>query len=149
MSAPKKQPTKVKETSKMKEEFLPMICPCMFIYSIMYKETDKSDPIPTFKGIPILKDSPYAEISWYPNTKELVILMKETYETFQFYPKLNSAGQLMINKDQKTQQFTSFQQERLLITTNFQHILHDPIEINEFLSTVAINKYDWNYVINK
>jgi len=116
----------------------------MFLYTSSFQLEQEGERRETFRGCPTTSHNPFVEIFWDPFAKHMVLVGKDTRETFKVFPKLTTAGHYLINKDKATGSKVPYQQERLMVTEFNEHYLSNIDEIDQLVSSLAVNKdFDW------
>lgn len=99
--------------------------------------------IPSFQLVPINKDCPYNECTFYPESKIMALISKEKKNSFEFLPKLNDDGD-MIPAKRKRLNGKSYAEQRMTVETYYENYIETPEEIASFINQMAVNP-DFNF----
>jgi len=88
----------------------------------------------TFGLMPLNMECPYNEAILDPETKQLVIFMKQTKEAYHMVTKLDAYGEPIVDKMKN-----KVQQQRVKIETFSEHVLYEDSDIRSFIKTFAVN----------
>jgi hypothetical protein len=107
--------------------------------SMMIVKSDWNNQ-PTFKMIPLVKDCPYVESIYDPQSKVLALIGLTRKNVFHMMPKLDDNGDVVPRKT-RTEGAKAHKEERRTIETFQEYYLVDIDDIKAFLNYFAINAY--------
>ena len=93
---------------------------------------------PTFKMIPLVKECPYVECIYDPQSKVLALIGLTRKNVFHMMPKLDDNGDVVPRKT-RTEGAKAHKEERRTIETFQEYYLMDADDIKAFVNLFAIN----------
>lgn len=93
----------------------------------------------SFRLMPLTTECIYTEGIYDPTHKSLILLSRDTKQSYHFVPKLDDQGDMERVKKTRVDSNKTYKEERRLIETPYEHILTEISEIKNFLSLIAVN----------
>ena len=98
----------------------------------------------SFRLIPIVKECPYSEGIYDPESKVLVLMSCLTKETFHMMPRLDDNGDPMMSKIVR-EKGKRYKEHRVSLETFTEYYITEKVEIEEMLKLIAINADTFNF----
>ena len=105
---------------------------------------------PTFRLMPVTKDSLYVECIYDTESKVLVVITNVKKDSFHMVPKMNAEGDPTKSKGTRANG-KNYQEERRQLETFQEYYITEKEEIKEFIKLVALNAdtFDYNKYLDK
>lgn len=100
--------------------------------------------IKSFRLMPIANDCPFVEGIFDPTSKTLVMMSKDEKEMFHMMPKLDDNGD-PVKAKMRRPNGRDYREERKTLRTFQEHYITEKKEIEDLISTIAVNAESFNY----
>lgn len=100
-----------------------------------------TDGTPTFTMVGLTSDCPFLEAIFEPTKKVLILLTKEKEDTFQMLPRLDANGDPEFKKQSPKEENPGnpYKSQRVQMNTYHESVIRPRVDIELFVSTMAIN----------
>ena len=98
----------------------------------------------TFRMMPILKDCPFIEAIYDPESKMLAMITHFKKNTFHMVPRLNAKGERIPTKTVK-KNGNQYEEQRVELETSQEFYVIEKAEIEDLIQKLAINSTEYDY----
>tara|TARA_R110002020_G_scaffold335596_1_gene550780 strand:+ start:17569 stop:18033 length:465 start_codon:yes stop_codon:yes gene_type:complete len=99
----------------------------------------------TFNLAPVSLDCPYVECLFDPESKILAVITKTMKQSYHMIPKVDDSGDPVRLKVTRRESGKNIKEQRVLIDTFSEFYISNKNEIEDFITTFAINANNFDY----
>lgn len=98
----------------------------------------------SFRLMPVIKDCPYSEGIYDPDSKVLVMMSSLTKESLHFVPKVDDNGDPIKAKISRPNG-KSYREQRIQLETFTEYYISEETEIKDFIHIIATNAVEYDF----